>query len=93
MFHVSLLKDYHQREGETPERPEAELINGEEECEVEIILRDRRFRGENQFLVKWKGYPDYENSWKTVENAPEAIREYRAVLKPKPDRHRSKRER
>jgi hypothetical protein len=39
-------------------RPPPDLIDGEEEYEVESILKSRRYgRGRKvQYLVKWKGY-------------------------------------
>lgn len=52
VFHVSLLKEYHEREGEKPTRPDAELVDDAEEWEVEEIVGDRRYQGKNQFLVK-----------------------------------------
>ena len=35
---------------------------------VEKILEDRVFRRKQQYLVKWKDYPDSENSWENEEN-------------------------
>ena len=37
--------------------------SGDVEFEVERILESRVIRGSRQFLVKWKGYADYDNSW------------------------------
>lgn len=73
IFHVSLLKPY--RDGtldfparERHDRPPPELLpSGEEVFEVERILdkRTQRIRGRNvvQYLIKWKGYPDSDNTW------------------------------
>lgn len=38
----------------------------EEEFEIEAILERRRTKpGGTQYVVKWKGYPDDENSWES----------------------------
>jgi hypothetical protein len=38
-------------------------MDGGEEYEVEDILDMRKHYGKVQYLVKWTGYPDSENSW------------------------------
>ena len=51
-----------------------------DEYEVEFILNHRKGRGRLQFLVKWKGYADHENSWlpeTSLENAQELLDEYK----------------
>ena len=53
-----------------------EIINGEEEHEVAEVIRVHRPHGKQQFLVKWKGLPQEENSWepeKHMENTQDAI--------------------
>lgn len=97
VFHVSLLKPYTERAGPGEEevRPTAELIDGEEEWEVEGIIGERHVHGRHEFLVKWKGYPSYENSWEPIsnlKNANEAVAEYRKTTgsAPKPRRSRRK---
>ena len=55
------------------------LDDGHEEYEVECILTHRRRRGRLQYLVKWKGYDDHENSWvnkNDLENAQELLSNY-----------------
>ncbi|KAF7116923.1 hypothetical protein CNMCM5793_005553 [Aspergillus hiratsukae] len=80
VFHVSLLKPWTGRVGsETPAKPQPIIVDGEEEWEVERILADRTIRGQKQYLVKWKGWPSYENSWQTkddLKNAQEALDDY-----------------
>ena len=70
VFHVSLLEPYKTSESfvRTQDRPEPEEIEGENEYEVETIIKSdvreikRRVRGGNQvmktlyYLVKWVGY-------------------------------------
>ncbi|AFM97905.1 chromatin organization modifier domain-containing protein [Encephalitozoon hellem ATCC 50504] len=45
---------------------------------VDKIVGHRRRRGVEQYLVKWEGYPDSENTWEDEENifCKELIREY-----------------
>ena len=40
----------------------------EAEYEVEKLLADRVIRGRRQYLVHWKGYGDFEDSWEPEEN-------------------------
>ncbi len=39
------------------------MVDGILEFEVEKILGHRVVRARNQYLVKWKGYEDYNNTW------------------------------
>jgi hypothetical protein len=95
VFNVTKLKQYRTSEAFDPHRtiepirPPPELIDGNEEHEVEAIrdCRKRKYQGRlyKQYLVKWKGYPDYENTWEWVDSldkAEELIEEY--------ERHRSR---
>ena len=70
VFHVSLLKpaapDPFPNRGSKP--PEPVQIDGCEEYVVEIILDCRKRQGQNQFLVKWKGYGPEDNSWEPEGN-------------------------
>ena len=46
--------------------PPPEIIGGEEgHYEIEKILQAQPTRNKKstQYLIKWKGYPDSENSW------------------------------
>jgi len=48
-------------------RTAPEIIDQEEEFEMEAIRKHRfgKWRGSlyKQYLVKWKGYPEWENTW------------------------------
>src|SRR6267142_3496264 len=82
MFHASLLTPYIEMDSHGPNfsRPPPDLIKGENEYEVETIRKHRHF-GKNkklQYLLKWKGYPESDNTWEPVEqlHAPQLLKEY-----------------
>jgi hypothetical protein len=83
VFHVDLLTPYIETDFHGPNytRPPPDLIDGEEEYEVESILKSRRHgRGRKvQYLVKWKGYTDSDNEWVNWDDmhADEALEEFR----------------
>ena len=71
------------------------VVDDHEEWEVEEILGHRYFRNQTQYLVKWLGWPSYENLWEPVENlenAQETLQAYRAAnrLLDKPRRRRGR---
>ena len=85
VFHVSKLKraietDRFPTREQQINRPEPEAqIDGEDAWEVEQIVDKRKHRGRVQYLVKWVGYPDHENTWLPLSNlrqAKDAIDEY-----------------
>ena len=67
-FHVSLLEPYRQRPGEEPLEPPGVMVDGHTEWVVERILDRRLQQGKVQYLVKWDGYPDSENTWEPAEH-------------------------
>ena len=71
VFNESVLLPYHpplfpSQKGELP--PPPELVDEELEYEAEKILDSRLHRGKLQYLVKWKGYPNEENTWEPENN-------------------------
>ena len=84
VFYTSLLSHYKHMEqyGDNFTKPHVEIINREAEFEVEDII-SHRFHGQKrelQYLIKWKGYPTYDNSWELDESihAPDLLRCYHA---------------
>jgi hypothetical protein len=83
VFHVDLLTPYIETDFHGPNytRPPPDLIDGEEEYEVESVLKSRRYgRGRKvQYLVKWKGYTDSDNEWVNWDDmhADEALAEFK----------------
>ena len=84
VFHNTLLKPYVETSAHGPNfaRPPPEIIGGEEgHYEIEKILQARPTRNKKstQYLVKWKGYPDSENSWlpaRELTHAQELVRNF-----------------
>ena len=82
VFHVSLLAPFRgPLKGQKGVRPGPIRIDGDgvPVMEVESILKSRRRKGVLEFLVKWLGYADLENSWQPlvdVMNSWELVREF-----------------
>jgi Chromo (CHRromatin Organisation MOdifier) domain len=67
VFHASLLSPYTETDAHGPNFvcPPPDLVGGEQEYEVEHII-NHRCTGQGktlQYLVKWKGYPESDNTW------------------------------
>lgn len=90
VFHVSLLKPFHENSfpGRVLPPPPPVVVEGEEEFIVEGIIDSRIYRNKLQYLVKWEGYGPEENSWEPAEHvhAPRLVQEFhqRFPLKPGP---------
>ena len=81
VFHVSNLKRFQRsKEFEREERPPSPMVvDGEEEYEVEAILRHKGKGARRLYLVMWKGYPITEASWEPeshLRNAPLILEDY-----------------
>src|SRR6266404_3338284 len=85
VFHASLLTPYHETTAHSPNftRPPPVLIDGEEEYEVERIVTHRQFGRSKQlqYLIKWKGYPESDNTWEPADqvHAPDLIKHYHSA--------------
>ena len=73
-FHVSLLKPYHEDQFQRyiEPLPPIKLADGSEEYEVDSILAKRKKNGKTMYLVRWKAYPDHENTWQTIDDLSNA---------------------
>jgi hypothetical protein len=82
VFHNNLLTPYVETSAHGPNftRPPPDLIDGEAEYEVEAIRSHRYFRKNKrlQYLLKWKGYPEADNTWESEDqlNAPDLLKQY-----------------
>ena len=89
VFHISKLKLYKESDRFSqlrpplPDRPSPEVVDEQEEYEVEAIRSHRlkRWRGamHKQYLVRWKGYPEWENTWEwwdSLEKVKTLVQEY-----------------
>ena len=68
VIHNTLLLPYKETAAHGPNftKPPPEIVDGEDDhYEVETILQSRLSLNQRgiQYLVKWKGYPNLENSW------------------------------
>ncbi|KAJ9515330.1 hypothetical protein QJQ45_006553 [Haematococcus lacustris] len=82
VFHVSLLRPY---EGNFGRLPPTELgwLDDSPQYEVERIVNHRHVRAgkAKEYLVKWKGYDDSDNTWEpasNLANAPYCVNLYKA---------------
>ena len=91
MFHINLLLPYKEMEayGPTYTRPASDLIEGEEKYKVELIRDARRYEwGKKlQYLVYWKGYPSFNDSWVNHKDlhALELLKAYYSAEAGRPD--------
>ena len=80
VFHVDLLTPYYETTEHSANyaQPPPELIDGEEEYEVEEIIDEHTRGRKKQYLVKWLGYPNSENSWVDAKDlhSPKLLEDY-----------------
>ena len=81
-FHVSNLKPYFD-DGRVQPPPLPEVIDGELEYEVEMVLNHRDVkrgkRPRREYLVRWKGYGPEHDEWIPLDNfgsTTECVKEY-----------------
>jgi len=83
-FHASLLSPYKENSilGKNFPVPPPDLIQGEEEYEIEEILRHRGTPTNRFFLIRWKGYSAEEDSWVPeldLKNAKSTLMDYKKL--------------
>ena len=82
VFHASLLSPYSETPSHGPNfsQPPPDLINDEEDYEVEQIKAHRNFGRSKclQCLIKWKGYPESDNTWEDATDiyTPDLAKQY-----------------
>ena len=80
VWNVSKIFPYHEDPSEPNHpQPPPDIIEGEPEWEVEKVLDARFQHGNLQYLVKWLGWSEAENSWEdedNLENSPEIIEDF-----------------
>jgi hypothetical protein len=86
VFHTSLLTPYTEMPSHGPNftRPLPDLIDGKAEYKVKQI-RSHRTWGRCrtlQYLIKWKGYPESDNTWENADqiHVPVLIKLYHQAL-------------
>jgi hypothetical protein len=81
VFHASLLTPYNETNAHGPNFLELppDLIEGELEWEVEMILGDRIHKKKKQYLIRWKGYAPAHDSWEDESgiHAPKLVADYK----------------
>ncbi len=76
VFYSSQLKAV---EGLPRQRAPVLLEDESEEYEVAAVLGRRLVRGQEQFLVRWKGYSSFDDTWEpraNLANAQEALKKF-----------------
>jgi hypothetical protein len=72
VFHVSLLREFHDSPGALRPPPDPIVVDGEPWYTVEKVLSHRtRKSGRktiHEYLVQWEGYDATHNSWEPEEN-------------------------
>ena len=84
VFHTSLLSPYRENEvhGKNFPAPPPDLIDGEEEYEIEKIIRHCGPSSSHSFLIRWKGYLAEEDSWvpeRDLKHAKSALTLYKKL--------------
>ena len=84
-FHAKLLKPAFQNDpllfSKRHVTPPPPIDADNDEWEVECLLDHRKYRRQNQFLVRWVGYPKYPDSWEPEHNVSDDLKvEYWQII-------------
>ena len=87
VFHASLLTTYKETVEHGPNflQPPPDLIDGEEEYKVKVVIGHQGKPGWWTFLIQWKGYSAAEDTWEPEQNlgnTKSLIEEYK-ITQPK----------
>src|SRR5260370_26756907 len=80
VFHAGLLLPYQENDVHGPNfsKPPPDLVQGSEEYEEEHLVNHRRHGRSRtlQYFVKWKGYPESDNTWESAQDihAPDLLK-------------------
>jgi hypothetical protein len=95
-FHVSLLDPVKSTtlpaHSQPPAPPALYVKDDQEFFEIEDILNSKRNGRRVEYLIKWKGYPESENSWEPLTNIPARglVKEFHRRHPGKPGQPRSR---
>lgn len=84
VFHVSLLRQFHEGAAFMKAPPLPSIIDGELEYTVESLLAHECTKKGLWFLVKWTGYPATESTWEpesNLTNCREVLMRYKKANK------------
>ena len=87
VFHVSLLKPFSTRPGESS-NPPVVYVDGDQEFDVEYIKSHCGSKRNQEYLVHWEGYSAEHNSWEpaaALRSCPAAVKSYWAKQQLKSD--------
>ena len=80
VFHVSLLRKYHENAEFIRAPPLPSVIEGELDYTVESILAHERTKAGLWFLVHWKGFPLREATWEPethLQHCSKVLKKYK----------------
>jgi hypothetical protein len=75
---MSLLEPYSRKKGEESFKPID--LDKEDRFQVKSIRKERDLKENSQFLIKWQGYPEHDNTWEPLDyldDCKDFIKEFR----------------
>src|SRR6266850_5306103 len=70
VFHANLLTPFNENviHGPNYTWPPPDIVDGEEQWEVKMILNHKGASNQRCYLIKWKGYSSTDNTWEPPRN-------------------------